>query len=113
MDLLVNLFYVIKTIKSYAFAFSLLETRLEGISASKAGQFAVVVEVYEVAPSLFMVDVRRAAGDTLEYHKVQNEIISCIYNYINMASTSLVRVNQLGPANSKRSFRCCCPLFSC
>ncbi|GMP60133.1 hypothetical protein CsSME_00023132 [Camellia sinensis var. sinensis] len=26
-------------------------------------------KVYEVAPSLFMVDVRKAAGDTLEYHK--------------------------------------------
>lgn len=45
------------------------KTRLEGISANKAGQFAVVVEIYEVAPSLFMVDTRRAAGDTLEYHK--------------------------------------------
>ncbi|KAF6156675.1 hypothetical protein GIB67_017811, partial [Kingdonia uniflora] len=77
--------------------------RLEGISANKTGQFAVVVEVtfifnmfiafpvavlglvvvsvvsnialwshyqvYEVAPSLFMVDVRKASGDTLEYHK--------------------------------------------
>jgi hypothetical protein len=27
-------------------------------------------KVFEVAPSLFMVDVRKAAGDTLEYHKV-------------------------------------------
>ncbi|XP_028801246.1 CBL-interacting serine/threonine-protein kinase 24 isoform X1 [Neltuma alba] len=43
--------------------------RLEGTSARNAGQFAVVLEVYEVAPSLFMVDVRKAAGDTLEYHK--------------------------------------------
>ncbi|XP_054805611.1 CBL-interacting protein kinase 24 [Prosopis cineraria] len=43
--------------------------RLEGASANKAGQFAVVLEVFEVAPSLFMVDVRKAAGDTLEYHK--------------------------------------------
>ncbi|KAM2095098.1 hypothetical protein ACFX1R_018951 [Malus domestica] len=45
------------------------KTRLEGISANRTGQFAVVLEVYEVAPSLFMVDVRKAAGDTLEYHK--------------------------------------------
>nr|XP_027066990.1 CBL-interacting serine/threonine-protein kinase 24-like isoform X1 [Coffea arabica] len=45
------------------------KTRLEGVSANKAGQFAVVLEVFEVAPSLFMVDVRKAAGDTLEYHK--------------------------------------------
>ncbi|GLT26207.1 hypothetical protein SLA2020_012890 [Shorea laevis] len=45
------------------------KTRLEGRSAIRAGQFAVVLEVYEVAPSLFMVDVRKATGDTLEYHK--------------------------------------------
>ncbi|KAI3781922.1 hypothetical protein L2E82_11950 [Cichorium intybus] len=45
------------------------KTRLEGASVNRTGQFAVVLEVYEVAPSLFMVDVRKAAGDTLEYHK--------------------------------------------
>ncbi|CAK7345486.1 unnamed protein product [Dovyalis caffra] len=45
------------------------KTRLEGTSESKAGQFAVVLEIYEVAPSLFMVDARKAAGETLEYHK--------------------------------------------
>ncbi|KAK8482966.1 hypothetical protein V6N11_061777 [Hibiscus sabdariffa] len=37
--------------------------------SNKHGQFAVVLEVFEVVPSLFMVDVRKAAGDTLEYHK--------------------------------------------
>lgn len=45
------------------------KTRLEGVSANRASQFAIVLEVFEVAPSLFMVDVRKAAGDTLEYHK--------------------------------------------
>ncbi|KAM7265253.1 hypothetical protein ACFE04_002936 [Oxalis oulophora] len=45
------------------------KTRLEGTSTSKARQFAVVVEVFEVASSLFMVDVRKAAGDTLDYHQ--------------------------------------------
>ncbi|OIT29605.1 PREDICTED: CBL-interacting serine/threonine-protein kinase 24-like [Nicotiana attenuata] len=45
------------------------KTRIEGITANKAGHFAVVMEVFQVAPSLFMVDVRKAAGDTLEYHK--------------------------------------------
>lgn len=32
--------------------------------------FVSFQKVYEVAPSLFMVDVRKAAGETLEYHKV-------------------------------------------
>ncbi|KAF8406935.1 hypothetical protein HHK36_006056 [Tetracentron sinense] len=43
--------------------------RLEGISANKTGQFVVVLEIFEVAPSIFMVDVRKAAGDALEYHE--------------------------------------------
>ncbi|CAL1359184.1 unnamed protein product [Linum trigynum] len=45
------------------------KTRLEGMSANKTGHLAVVLEIYEVAPSLFMVDVRKASGETLEYHK--------------------------------------------
>ncbi|GJR26525.1 CBL-interacting serine/threonine-protein kinase 24-like protein [Tanacetum coccineum] len=50
------------------------KTRLEGASVNRGGQFAAVLEVYEVAPSLFMVDVRKAAGDTLEYHKASDFI---------------------------------------
>lgn len=43
--------------------------RLEGPLAGRAGELAVAVEVFEVAPSLYMVEVRKAFGDTLEYHK--------------------------------------------
>ncbi|KAM7511506.1 hypothetical protein LguiB_010381 [Lonicera macranthoides] len=50
------------------------KTRLEGTSANRAAQFCVVLEVFEVAPSLFMVDVQKAAGDTLEYHKRKMEM---------------------------------------
>lgn len=66
---------IISTIETVAESMNLkvhtrmYKTRLEGISATRAGQFAVVLEVFEVAPALFMVDVRKAAGDTLEYHK--------------------------------------------
>ncbi|XP_021663000.1 CBL-interacting serine/threonine-protein kinase 24 isoform X2 [Hevea brasiliensis] len=66
---------IISTIEAVAESMSLkvhtrnYRTRLEGISANKVGHFAVVLEVFEVAPSLFMVDVRKASGDTLEYHK--------------------------------------------
>lgn len=89
------------------------QTRLEGLSSIKAGQLAVVIEViiaccdcnisllcfslrvssklkltymqiYEVAPSLFMVDVRKAAGETLEYHKV--------YKYISNNNSCIITV---------------------
>ncbi|KAL0427175.1 UNVERIFIED_CONTAM: CBL-interacting serine/threonine-protein kinase [Sesamum latifolium] len=58
------------------------KTRLEGVSANRAGQFAVVLEVFEVAPSLFMVDVRKAAGDTLEYHKFYKNFCAMIDHII-------------------------------
>ncbi|KAI3446920.1 hypothetical protein Pfo_003585 [Paulownia fortunei] len=58
------------------------KTRLEGVSANRAGQFAVVLEVFEVAPSLFMVDVRKAAGDTLEYHKFYKNFCAAIDHII-------------------------------
>ncbi|CAN0900211.1 CBL-interacting serine/threonine-protein kinase 24 [Linum grandiflorum] len=58
------------------------KTRLEGMSANKASQLAVVLEVYEVAPSLFMVDVRKASGDTLEYHKFYKQFCAKLDNII-------------------------------
>ncbi|CAA0806442.1 CBL-interacting serine/threonine-protein kinase 24 [Striga hermonthica] len=58
------------------------KTRLEGVSANRGCQFAVVLEVFEVAPSLFMVDVRKAAGDTLEYHKFYKNFCSVINHII-------------------------------
>ncbi|XP_031487220.1 CBL-interacting protein kinase 24-like [Nymphaea colorata] len=56
--------------------------RLEGVSANKAGQFAIALEVFEVAPDLFMVDVRKAAGDTLEYHKFYKQFCSKLEHII-------------------------------
>ncbi|KAF8400635.1 hypothetical protein HHK36_013934 [Tetracentron sinense] len=73
----------------------LKQMRLEGISANKTGQFAVVLEVFEVAPSLFMVDVRKAAGDTLEYHKFYknfcNKLEHIIWKPTEGAKSSLLR----------------------
>lgn len=56
--------------------------RIERVSSNKVGQFAVVLEVFEVAPSLFMVDVRKAAGDTLEYHKFYKNLCSKLESII-------------------------------
>ncbi|XVF34646.1 hypothetical protein REPUB_Repub18cG0076800 [Reevesia pubescens] len=72
------------------------KTRLEGVSANKVGQFAVVLEVFEVAPALFMVDVRKAAGDTLEYHKFYKNLCAKLENIIwkpkeGLANSSLLR----------------------
>lgn len=58
------------------------KTRLVGVSANSISQFAVVLEVFEVAPALFMVDVRRAAGDTLEYHRFYKSFIAKVEKII-------------------------------
>ncbi|CAH8277096.1 unnamed protein product [Arabidopsis lyrata] len=58
------------------------KTRLEGLSSIKDGQLAVVIEIYEVAPSLFMVDVRKAAGETLEYHKFYKKLCAKLESII-------------------------------
>ncbi|KAK3134056.1 hypothetical protein QOZ80_6AG0544480 [Eleusine coracana subsp. coracana] len=56
--------------------------RLEGVSSYRMGLFAVVLEVFEVAPSLFMVDVRKVAGDTLEYHRFYKDLCSKLESII-------------------------------
>ncbi|KAI4379474.1 hypothetical protein MLD38_005767 [Melastoma candidum] len=58
------------------------KTRIEGLSLNKASKFAVVLEVYEVAPSLFMIDVRKAVGETLEYHKFYKNLCSKLESII-------------------------------
>ncbi|KAH6756607.1 hypothetical protein C2S51_038906 [Perilla frutescens var. frutescens] len=43
--------------------------KLQGDRTGRKGQLAVVTEVFEVAPSLHMVELRKTGGDTLEFHK--------------------------------------------
>ncbi|XP_010250123.1 PREDICTED: CBL-interacting serine/threonine-protein kinase 24 [Nelumbo nucifera] len=71
--------------------------RLEGISANKAGQFAVALEVFEVAPSLFMVDVRKASGDTLEYHKFYKTFCSKLEHIIWKPTEGTAKSGMLRP----------------
>ncbi|KAI7752653.1 hypothetical protein M8C21_033238 [Ambrosia artemisiifolia] len=44
--------------------------RLENSKAGRKGNLNIATEVFEVAPSLHMVEVRKAKGDTLEFHKI-------------------------------------------
>lgn len=42
--------------------------RLQGAMTGCKGHLSVATEIFEVAPSLFVVEVRKAGGDSLEYH---------------------------------------------
>lgn len=48
--------------------------KLQGEKSGRKGHLSVATEVFEVAPSLFMVEVRKAGGDTLEFHKFYNNL---------------------------------------
>ncbi|XP_029129238.1 CBL-interacting serine/threonine-protein kinase 24 isoform X2 [Cajanus cajan] len=71
------------------------KVRLEGVSANMVGQFAVVLEVFEVAPSLFMVDVRKAAGDIFDYHKFYKNFCAKLGNIIWRPSGTVPNSNLL------------------
>lgn len=43
--------------------------RLQNTKAGRKGNLNVATEIFQVAPSLHMVEVRKAKGDTLEFHK--------------------------------------------
>ncbi|KAK0575917.1 hypothetical protein LWI29_009101 [Acer saccharum] len=43
--------------------------RVEGLAANRTAHFSVILEVFEVAPTFFMVDIQKAAGDVAEYLK--------------------------------------------
>ncbi|KAJ1394314.1 Serine/threonine-protein kinase, active site [Sesbania bispinosa] len=44
--------------------------KLENVKAGRKGNLNVATEIFQVAPSLHVVEVRKAKGDTLEFHKV-------------------------------------------
>lgn len=43
--------------------------KLQGDKSGRKGHLSVATEVFEVAPSLHMVELRKTGGDTLEFHK--------------------------------------------
>ncbi|CBI30698.3 unnamed protein product, partial [Vitis vinifera] len=47
--------------------------KLQGSKEGRKGQLAIDAEIFEVTPSLFVVEVKKTAGDTLEYKKFCNQ----------------------------------------
>lgn len=43
--------------------------KIQGEKTGRKGHLSVSTEILEVAPSLYMVELRKAEGDTLEFHK--------------------------------------------
>ncbi|KHG03616.1 CBL-interacting serine/threonine-protein kinase 9 [Gossypium arboreum] len=50
--------------------------KLKGDKSGRKGQLSVATEVFEVAPCLHMVELRKTGGDTLEFHKFYKQFSS-------------------------------------
>ncbi|KAI4300025.1 hypothetical protein L6164_033444 [Bauhinia variegata] len=48
--------------------------KLQGEKTGRKGHLSVATEIFEVAPSLYMVELRKSKGDTLEFHKFYKEL---------------------------------------
>ncbi|KAG1348184.1 Non-specific serine/threonine protein kinase [Cocos nucifera] len=48
--------------------------KLKGEKSGRKGPLAITTEVFEVAPSLYMVELRKSKGDTFEFHKVYKNL---------------------------------------
>ncbi|KVH98095.1 Calcium/calmodulin-dependent/calcium-dependent protein kinase [Cynara cardunculus var. scolymus] len=49
--------------------------KMQGVSEGRKGKLSVTAEVFEVAPEVAVVELSKAAGDTLEYKKLCEEYI--------------------------------------
>lgn len=56
--------------------------RLANSKAGRKGNLNVATEVFQVAPSLHMVEVRKAKGDTLEFHKFYKKLSTSLQGVV-------------------------------
>lgn len=56
--------------------------RLEKVKAGRKGNLNVATEILRVGPSLHMVEVRKAKGDTLEFHKFYKNLSNTLKDVV-------------------------------
>jgi hypothetical protein len=56
--------------------------KLQGDKTGRKGHLSVATEVFEVAPSLHMVELRKTGGDTLEFHKFYKSFSSGLQDIV-------------------------------
>lgn len=71
--------------------------RVEGLSADKTSRFSVILEIFEVAPTFFMVDIHKLAGDAVEYLKFYKNFCGNLDDIIwkSPAETSRLRPSKM------------------
>ncbi|KAM7270547.1 hypothetical protein ACFE04_029761 [Oxalis oulophora] len=50
------------------------KVKLQGEKSGRKGHVSIATEIFQVAPELYMVEVRKSEGDTLEFHKFYKDL---------------------------------------
>lgn len=56
--------------------------KIQGEKKGRKGHLSVATQVFQVAPALFVVEVRKAGGDTLEFHNFYNNLSAGIKDIV-------------------------------
>ncbi|KAJ1402027.1 Serine/threonine-protein kinase, active site [Sesbania bispinosa] len=58
------------------------KVKIQGEKTGRKGHVSIVTEIFEVAPSVNMVELRKSGGDTLEFYKVYKNLSSGLKDII-------------------------------
>ncbi|KAJ8627242.1 hypothetical protein MRB53_020549 [Persea americana] len=56
--------------------------KLQGSKPGRKGHLLIATEIFEIAPSVYMVEVRKAGGDTLEFHMFYKSLSTCLKDIV-------------------------------
>ncbi|XP_057980385.1 CBL-interacting serine/threonine-protein kinase 9 isoform X2 [Malania oleifera] len=77
--------------------------KLQGDKTGRKGHLSVATEVFEVAPSLHMVELRKTGGDTLEFHKFYRSFSAGLKDVVWKSDANADEVKPDANANKLRS----------
>jgi uncharacterized protein Veg len=69
--------------------------KLQGENPGRKGQLAIATEVFEVTPSLYMVELRKSNGDTLEFHDFYRSISNQLKDVMWKPVGSMAKVDKI------------------
>ncbi|KAL3741470.1 hypothetical protein ACJRO7_017016 [Eucalyptus globulus] len=75
--------------------------KLLGEKTGRKGHLAVATEIFEVAPSLYMVELRKSGGDTLEFHKFYSNLSTGLKDIVWKTDEAIEEETPSGAADAR------------